>query len=77
VRFDVFLLNPLFWPGAKVLETRVVFMPSGSLIHATDSGWMTQDVFHYWIENGFIPKLAPSADWGHVVLLLDTIIIIV
>ena len=33
---------------------------------------MTQDVFYYWIENGFIPKLAPAADRGHVVLLLNT-----
>jgi len=23
---------------------------------------MTQDVFCYWIEKGFIPKLAPAAD---------------
>jgi len=34
-----------------------------------------QDMSYYWIENGFIPKLAPAADQGHVVLLLNTIVI--
>ena len=66
------ILSPfLLFSGRQVNPSFALDLPAHSKCYPTETGWMTKESFHKWIENVFIPHWADPNYRGHVLLLLD------